>query len=205
MKYKNPYESSVYVGESQDGGDMYVIPSRDHNLSDKVFQTVGCRYSNDESDYESGIPALHEVVEAARNLGWLSCEEYRENKLFNVEPKETHLYFADNPRTLNKLFIERISTDSEIDYLFPEVVNGMPIHPRDIVLKCPEMIGKHVATMSEHVALYMLKVCTDKTLIHFITEDSQGFNSYDIKVDEDGELCRNFPGGFFNERFELLF
>lgn len=91
---------------------------------------------------------------------------------------------------------------------FPEVENGLPLHPKEIIARCPDLRGRIIATLSEHIILYFLREiregrlpATDFKLLYVGTDGSVK----QIRVDKEGELLDPFPGGFFAERGDLLF
>ena len=108
----------------------------------------------------------------------------------------------------------------DLPVIFPEIIHKtkyhrhnsqkvpVPRHPADLVAACHMFIGKTVVTFSEHVILYMLRQVADKKMKHTdlqITFVEANGEYKVIRVDETGELIDRWPGGFFDERADLLF
>ena len=91
-------------------------------------------------------------------------------------------------------------------WFFPEIDYGCcggPVarHPARIVELVPEMIGKTIITMSEHIILAFQQLVRDKSIEWCELELYCG--NMQVYFDSDGDL-EYWPGGFFNERLELL-
>ncbi len=74
-------------------------------------------------------------------------------------------------------------------------------HPAQIVDLVPEMVGRTIVTMSEHIILAFQKMLRDGK-IHW-TELDLFCGDSRVVFDTDGDL-EYWPGRFFTERLELL-
>ncbi len=91
---------------------------------------------------------------------------------------------------------------------FPEIkykrgMATMPVHPADLIELCPELVGKMVVTLSEHIILWFLREIGEGHMEPHEVELYCG--GHRIRIDVDGELIDKWPGGFFRERADLLF
>ncbi len=91
---------------------------------------------------------------------------------------------------------------------FPEVRDGLPLHPQEIIDLCPKLVGKIICTLSEHIILYMCRevreqrMLVNDLIIRFVEEDGSVKH---LRLASDGEFLDHWPYGFFEERGELLF
>ncbi len=94
---------------------------------------------------------------------------------------------------------------SRTAWWFPEIDHGHRCgatarHPRRIIELVPEMVGKQIVTMSEHIILAFQQLVRreeiDPDMLYLYCGNTL------VEVDEDGDLV-NWPGPFFNERLTL--
>lgn len=120
----------------------------------------------------------------------------------------THLARLANEASMTPTFArwpELISTTPR--YMMPDA-NRLPLGAKQIIARCPHLVGLTVVTMSEYVILWMMREVGCKRMkpedlrIVFIHGDGR---PQQIRVDEIGELIDRWPGGFFDERADLLF
>ena len=124
--------------------------------------------------------------------------------------------------TNSSLVLSQFSKGKDM-YIFPEIMEGRPLSPNEIVLCCPEILtnGKPIVTVSEHIILFAL-MCIGKTTakatsgesppVHIGPADIEisfhfgnGREPQLLRVDGSGEFIDRWPNGFFNERASLLF
>jgi hypothetical protein len=89
---------------------------------------------------------------------------------------------------------------------FPEIDYGcrggaVPRHPRRVIELVPDMIGKTIVTMSEHIVLAFQQLVRKGEICRHDLELHCGCRL--IYVGDDGDLDF-WPGGFFPERLGLL-
>jgi len=106
--------------------------------------------------------------------------------------------------------------------MFPEMYDldpddgliSIPRHPSELLPLLDELAGKTFVTVSEHLILMFLKEVRhqniDPTELAIYCVDQTDFDNPHppgrrIRVDLDGDLIDDWPGGFFHERGELLF
>lgn len=88
---------------------------------------------------------------------------------------------------------------------FPEIKQiehgAIPRHPRRIIELVPEMVGKRIVTVNEHIILAFQQLVRrgeiDMDELYLYCGDTL------VEINEDGDLV-NWPGPFFNERLALL-
>ncbi len=103
--------------------------------------------------------------------------------------------------------------------MFPELVGSggpfvIPRHPSELLMMLPELLDTTFVTVSEHLILMFLEHVRDG----FISPDELKLYCVDqsdldnphppgrrIRVDLDGELIDDWPGGFFQERLGYCF
>ncbi len=111
-----------------------------------------------------------------------------------------------------KLYITNIRSEYLLKYIsdcvivFPEVKNGYPLTPKEILESCASLMGKTIITVSEHIVLYFMKQVRDGVIsceelnIYYVGETVQY-----MEVDSEGDFVDSVPNGFFGERADLLF
>lgn len=108
----------------------------------------------------------------------------------------------------------------ENSYAFPEVSNGIPLTPAEIIRECTHTLtqGKPIVTVSEHIILFAL-FCVRKSMgdygsvltpIHLTCDElhvfyHDGKQQIRLRVDSEGEFIDRWPNGFFRDRADLLF
>lgn len=91
---------------------------------------------------------------------------------------------------------------------FPECAEWGPLTPREQIEWCESLRGEHViTTCSEHVILYFLRevrrgFLRPEHLVIWLYGHGEPLR---MRVDSDGEFIDSWPGGFWDERSELLF
>jgi hypothetical protein len=125
--------------------------------------------------------------------------------------RKTTIYVGDRKGQFHRLIEEDIvrgdrRARSSDKWFFPEIdygCRGGPIarHPARIVELAPEMVGKTIVTMSEHIVLAFQQMLRRMELDWRDLELYCG--NMQIKMDTDGDM-EYWPGGFFTERLELL-
>ena len=97
---------------------------------------------------------------------------------------------------------------------FPEIKDGLPLLPREIIKLCPTIEGKIIVTTSEYIILWFLREVRHKKikpndLLIFLHADIPAGQWWEqmrlMEIDEEGEFKTRWPNGFFTERAALLF
>ena len=122
----------------------------------------------------------------------------------------TTIYCGQEDGKFHRLVEERINSGmhraQDETWFFPEIdygCRGGPIarHPARIIELVPDMIGRTIITMSEHIILAFQQLVRDDKLgfedLHLYCGDMR------IYLHVDGDLAC-WPKGFFQERLELL-
>ncbi len=121
--------------------------------------------------------------------------------------QETTIYCGDSFGAFHPWIIYNGQPmDWNTAWWFPEIDYGchhstVPRHPRRIIELVPDMVGKRIVTMSEHIILAFQKMVRDRHFDH--KQLSLYCGATHVFVDEDGNL-ENWPGDFFPERLDLL-
>jgi hypothetical protein len=90
---------------------------------------------------------------------------------------------------------------------FPEIGDlyerPCPIHPAEQIENAHRLVGTTFITLSEHIILWFLREITEGRME---PEDVElHCDGQRIRIDAEGELIDEWPGGFFRERAALLF
>jgi len=121
--------------------------------------------------------------------------------------KETTIYCADKWGAFHPWVLKN-GQPMRLDaaWWFPEIDRGarngaVPRHPQRIIELVPDMVGRRIVTMSEHIILAFQK------LVRLGLHEPKKLRLYcgatRVHVDKDGDL-ENWPGDFFPERLNLL-
>lgn len=118
-----------------------------------------------------------------------------------------NIYIADKPELLVDLAVWSALTGDENILMFPEINQGYPIHPREMLEKCKEWKDNfNIFSMSEYVVLWaQQQVRLKQSIISlFFIENSQSIKQ--MKLDAEGDFMDDYPSpyGFFNDRLPLL-
>ncbi len=92
---------------------------------------------------------------------------------------------------------------------FPEIkyIHGgaapKPVHPSEQIELCSGLVGMSVVTLSEYIILWFLQEIGEGRMV---PKDVELYcDGKRIRIDETGELIDKWPGGFYQERADLLF
>ena len=120
----------------------------------------------------------------------------------------TTIYCGQEDGKFHRLVEERINSGrhraQDETWFFPEIdygCRGGPIarHPARIIDLVPDMIGRTIITMSEHIVLAFQQLVQQKRIeyLKLFCGDMRVYHG------DDGDL-EYWPNGFFNERLGLL-
>ena len=92
---------------------------------------------------------------------------------------------------------------------FPEVQNGLPLTPKQLLTKLPDLFNEHniFATTSEYVVLWVLQQVRNNHWHkdHVDIIEVTASTSMKHTITGDGDFNEPWSDGFFNDRGPLLF
>lgn len=91
---------------------------------------------------------------------------------------------------------------------WPEIRDGIPLHPREILAVCEKEFrtpGATIVTLSEHVLLWHAMMVQTKEMrpTDVAVGVYTGTGVVEVSIDTQGKFV-GWPGPFFNERMALL-
>lgn len=175
------------------------------NAKDIVSQTTGWVIVHPE---DSAGPSWVEIDYFSTHHCDGGVEKYRPGctrvkvRLVPIEDDLTQIHVFSSR---DKVSIMHTASDGSV--WFPEIAYGgyqpLPKTPREIIGEAHTYVGKCIFTMSEYIILWFLQEIREKRMT---PEEVQLFcDGQRIRIDSDGELIDEWPGGFFSERAKLLF
>ena len=146
------------------------------------------------SDLGSGVSQLMPIVIGASYS----------KALFSIQQPELHLHPALQCETADILLYSRSLSSSDEGYDLKFSPQLIETHSEHLILRFMRRIRETTRGLLDTPDQEHLKLTPDEMSVLYVSEASDGLRVTPIKVDEQGELVDEWPGGFFEEGFNEI-